>query len=118
MVNTKELWKEKTMAEESTGVEEEQEEKTAISLVDVQNLLHIIDVAAGRGAFKGEELSQVGGVRDKVAKFLAENTPVAGTENGEAVSEVVAEDAPVEEAVVEVPVEESKPKKSTKKKAA
>lgn len=106
------------MAEETTGVEEQEEEKTAISIVDVQNLLHIIDVAAQRGAFKGEELSQVGGVRDKVAKFLAENTPVADAGDGDAAPETVAEEAPVEEAVVEVPVEENKPKKSTKKKAA
>jgi hypothetical protein len=41
-----------------------------INLVDLQNVLRIIDAAAERGAFKGNELSVVGQVRDKVATFL------------------------------------------------
>jgi len=41
-----------------------------INLVDLQNVLRIIDAAAERGAFKGNELSVVGQVRDKIATFL------------------------------------------------
>jgi hypothetical protein len=41
-----------------------------INLVDLQNVLRIIDAAAERGAFKGNELSVVGQVRDKISTFL------------------------------------------------
>ena len=50
--------------------EETQEGGPQISLVDLQNVLRIIDVAAERGAFKGHELTSVGTARDKVADFL------------------------------------------------
>jgi len=45
-------------------------EAPQITLVDLQNTLRIIDVAAERGAFKGGELTSVGAVRDKLAAFL------------------------------------------------
>lgn len=41
-----------------------------INLIDLQNALRIIDAAAERGAFRGSELTSVGGVRDKLAAFL------------------------------------------------
>lgn len=50
--------------------EETQTEAPQITLVDLQNTLRIIDVAAERGAFKGGELTSVGSVRDKLAAFL------------------------------------------------
>ena len=46
-----------------------------ITLVDLQNTLRIIDVAAERGAFKGGELTSVGSVRDKLAAFLEATLP-------------------------------------------
>lgn len=46
-----------------------------IQLADLQNLLMIVDIASQRGAFKGPELSQVGMVFDKVAKFLQSVAP-------------------------------------------
>jgi hypothetical protein len=46
-----------------------------ITLVDLQNALRIIDIAAERGAFKGGELSSVGSVRDKIAVFLDATLP-------------------------------------------
>jgi hypothetical protein len=55
--------------------EETQTEAPQITLVDLQNTLRIIDVAAERGAFKGGELSSVGSVRDKLAAFLEATMP-------------------------------------------
>lgn len=43
----------------------------AITLVDLQMLLNIVDLASSRGAFRGAELTQVGGVFDKLNKFLS-----------------------------------------------
>ncbi len=42
-----------------------------ITINDLQNVVKVIDAAAERGAFKGNELTAVGAVRDKVANFLA-----------------------------------------------
>ncbi len=42
-----------------------------IGVVDLQNSLKIIDAAAERGAFKGNELTAVGTTRDRIAAFLA-----------------------------------------------
>lgn len=50
-------------------------EPTNLQLTDLQNLLMIVDVASQRGAFKGPELSQVGLVFDRVAKFLESTLP-------------------------------------------
>jgi hypothetical protein len=50
-------------------------EPTNLQLTDLQNLLMIVDVASQRGAFKGPELSQVGSVFDRVAKFLESTLP-------------------------------------------
>lgn len=41
-----------------------------ITIADLDMLKQIIDVACSRGAFKGEELSQVGEVYNKVTAFL------------------------------------------------
>jgi len=45
-------------------------EAPQITIVDLQNILQVIDVAATRGAFRGNELTSVGSVRDKLAGFL------------------------------------------------
>jgi len=42
----------------------------SISLNDLQLLANIVDLASGRGAFRGAELSQVGAVFDKLQTFL------------------------------------------------
>ena len=74
-----------------------------INLVDLQNVLRIIDAAAERGAFKGNELSVVGQVRDKVATFLEAVMPKEETQAQEAEDE--EEEAPA-------------PKKTTRAKKA
>lgn len=37
---------------------------------DIENVVRIIDTASQRGAFKGDELSAVGSVRDKFASII------------------------------------------------
>ena len=41
-----------------------------LSIADLQALMNIIDVASSRGAFRANELSNVGGIADKLTKFL------------------------------------------------
>jgi hypothetical protein len=43
----------------------------SINLSDLANLLQIVDLATQRGAFRGNELSQVGTVFDKLNAFLS-----------------------------------------------
>ena len=43
---------------------------TSLNAEDLQALLQIIDLASQRGAFKAPELSQIGQIFDRVAKFL------------------------------------------------
>lgn len=76
---------------------ENETEATApsITLPDISNAVRIIDAAAERGAFRGNELSQVGAVRDRLAAFLAAVAPEPAPE-GEEVSST--DDAPTEEA--------------------
>ena len=83
---------------------EEQAESPTITLVDLQNTLRIIDTAAERGAFRGNELTAVGGVRDKIAAFLEAVLP----------KEEVAE--PAAEQVKETPAPKAPAKKRAPKK--
>ena len=71
----------------------------SIGLQDLQVLAQIVDLASQRGAFRGNELTQVGTVFDKLSSFLnhvaEQQQAKAETEEGaEAPSE---EDAPAEE---------------------
>lgn len=47
----------------------------ALNIQDLQNLLLVVDVAAQRGAFKANELSQIGGVFDRISKFVQSAAP-------------------------------------------
>ena len=68
----------------------------SISLNDLQVLANIVDLASQRGAFRGNEMTQVGAVFDKLTSFLQQVAAAqAATEDSE--SESTAE-APVEEA--------------------
>ena len=55
--------------------EETQTQEPGIGIADLVAVVKIIDVASERGAFKGPELSSVGGVRDKLTAFIDANTP-------------------------------------------
>ena len=62
-----------------------------ISLNDFVVVVNIIDACSQRGAFKGDELTAVGQLRDKFASFVKANT-----------TEETEEDTTVDEATAEV----------------
>ena len=41
-----------------------------ITVNDIAAVVQVIDVVTARGAFRGEELTQVGNLRDKFAAFV------------------------------------------------
>ena len=45
---------------------------TGIQIGDLQTVLNIIDLASQRGAFKANELTQVGSIADKLSGFLGQ----------------------------------------------
>lgn len=57
--------------------------KVELSIQDVANAVSIIDICVKRGAIEGNELTAVGTVRDKLAKFVETNTPTAEDEIAE-----------------------------------
>ena len=54
----------------------------SISLQDLQVLANVVDLATQRGAFRGNELTQVGAVFDKLSGFL-QQVAAAQAENAE-----------------------------------
>jgi hypothetical protein len=66
---------------------ETEAQEPQISLADFSAALQVIDVCTTRGAFRGEELSSVGQLRDRLTAFVKFHAP---SEEGE--------DAPAEEA--------------------
>jgi hypothetical protein len=67
------------MSEENT--QEQIADEPKVTLNDLQLLAQIVDLASGRGAFRGNELTQVGAVYDKLTGFL---THVAEKQKAEA----------------------------------
>jgi len=74
-----------------------------LNVQDIVNVVKIIDVVSGRGAVKGEELSSVGTVRDRLVAFVNANSPQPPAE--EEVSETV-DSAETEEMDVNVELED------------
>ena len=72
------------------GTEESQVE--SISLVDLNSLAQIIDLASSRGAFRGQELEPIGALYNKLTKFLAS----VQAAQDEAAAKNEGEEAPVE----------------------
>jgi hypothetical protein len=66
----------------------------SIGLQDLQLLAQIVDLASQRGAFRGNELTQVGVVFDKLSAFL---NHVAAEQQAKAEAESDEGDAPAEE---------------------
>jgi hypothetical protein len=64
----------------------------SISLNDLQILANIVDLASQRGAFRGNELTQVGAAFDKLTNFL---------------QQVAAAQAASEDAETETPTEDT-----------
>lgn len=52
-----------------------------LGIHDLANVVKIIDVASQRGAFRGDELSSVGSVRDRVATIVKAAMPEETTED-------------------------------------
>lgn len=46
------------------------ENTTQISIADLDTIKNIIDLATSRGAFRGEELQEIGTVYNKIKNFL------------------------------------------------
>lgn len=81
------------MAEE-VKTENAEEQQVQLSLQDIATMVQIIDICSKRGGFEGPELEAVGGLRNRVVRFLNAAAPKDG--------EVPQGEVPVEE-----PVEES-----------
>ena len=77
------------MTEEVTQAQEEQ---VQLSLQDIATCVQVIDICSKRGGFEGQEMEAVGGLRNRIVKFLEANKPAEG-------------EAPVTGAVPEVEVE-------------
>ena len=78
-------------------------EDVSLNVQDIVNVVKIIDVVSGRGAVKGDEMSSVGRVRDRLVAFVNANTPQPPAE-GES-SETV-DTAETEEVDVNVELED------------
>ncbi len=63
------------MSEETQEVQANTPEDVVLNVQDIVNAVKIIDVVSGRGAVKGDELSSVGTVRDRLVAFVNANTP-------------------------------------------
>lgn len=63
-----------------------------VNIGDFSAILQIIDVASTRGAFKGQELSSVGAIRDRVAAFVDFYTPKEEKDGEETVGDEAATD--------------------------
>jgi len=48
---------------------------STINLNDIKVCLNIIDICSQRGAFKGEELSSIGQIRDKLDVIVKNHDP-------------------------------------------
>ena len=88
--------------EEAVNQEQPGTHDESISLRDLDQIAQIIDLATTRGAFRGQELSTIGALYDKLATFL--NSVKEQQEAAKAAAE--AEEAPVEDAGSETAPEE------------
>ena len=69
----------------TTTVPPQEQAPVSLSVEDLVNVLRIINIASERGAFKGNELSSVGFVNDKIARFVdAAQKAAKETNDGEA----------------------------------
>ena len=51
-----------------------------LTINDIAAALQVIDIVTARGAFRGEELSQVGMLRDKFAAFVKDSQEAQAAE--------------------------------------
>jgi len=72
MAKAEEVVTEEVVESDAPEMEVPEQADTSISLQDLQVLANIVDLATQRGAFRGNELSQVGAVFDKLSAFLSQ----------------------------------------------
>lgn len=60
-------------------MENENTAASNITLQDMVTMVNIIDVCSERGAYKGNELSVIGQLREKLAAFVKLHQPEAAT---------------------------------------
>lgn len=68
---------------ENNTVENVQTSPPELTVVDLQNLRAIVDVAARRGAFGAAEMSSVGAVFSRLENFLNAVAPAQSTEEND-----------------------------------
>ena len=78
------------------------QQPTGIQIADLQVILNIIDLASSRGAFRANELTNVGAIADKLGKFLS-----AVAEQQKQREEQEKADNPDQPATTEAPTEQS-----------
>jgi hypothetical protein len=61
-------------------VENQAAEPVQLSLQDIATMAQIVDLCSKRGAFEGQELEAVGGLRNRIVAFLEANQPKEGEE--------------------------------------
>jgi hypothetical protein len=66
-------------------------EPVQLSLQDIATMAQIVDLCSKRGAFEGSELEAVGGLRNRIVKFLEANQPEEGAAPEGTVPEVTTE---------------------------
>lgn len=54
-----------------------------ITLVELQNMLTVVDLASSRGAFRGAELEQIGQLYNKFKRFIDAAVPKPPASNQE-----------------------------------
>lgn len=64
-----------TEATDVETVNAEAPQAVGLNVQDLALAVRVIDLAAERGAFKGNDLSTVGGLRDRLATFLRASLP-------------------------------------------
>ena len=70
---------------------------TGLTIQDLTLTLQVVNLAASRGAFKGEEMTTVGGLHDRIFKFLESVGAITRTDPNAAPATETAETAPVEQ---------------------
>jgi len=86
------------------------QQPTGIQISDLQTVLNIIDLASSRGAFRANELTQVGSIADKLGGFLR-----GLAEQDKAKQEAIEKTEGSPKAPVNAPVEVKAPAEEKKK---
>ena len=84
------------MTEEVTMPEGQEGEAPQLSLQDISTMVQIIDICSRRGGFEGQELEAVGGVRNRVVKFLEAAAPKGEAPQGAVPEAPAGDDLPEE----------------------